>query len=865
MKKIITILFFILLINIVSYAQCSNPDAGEDFSVCGNYATITVTNATTGYWSALRDGNPYPLTGLSDTTSTVFEFYFSDFSEPYVSFDFVWNDDSAPGCIAIVNVVFANPPIASVGPIEMAELCGNVTTLSADTTGDVYSQEMYWTAPGVLCSFDDETLPDANVEIDPVQFGDSAHFVAEFIWNVINYACHSTDTMYVTFYQRPDVYAGVDNAFCGYEGELGAILDLPETENYEQDCYWMVTSTPISGAAVDIFQANEDSTFVTVSHNGIYEFVIRENNSLLPMCYDRDSVQIDFVEIPVIYAGDDFNACGTCTNLNGITGGYSGFWACEGGTFDVITDSETEFCSTSYGEHELVWTETNQSTITSLICSSSDTVIVTLFANPTANIVSEPSDTFVCGLNTSILEADTPGSGINGYWYNQDPVVDYNDPFDLNPTVTVPNYGSYEFYWIEENGPALNPGFCNDTAGPFTIHFLEQIDVSVGADTEVYGYDYWLNGEIITEPDDEVSFSTNWYCVESTNITDPDSLITYVQVPAYGEYDFVLLANYENYSSCLDRDTLKVSFMDQSAITSNTIIVSPYLEDDLINLAGDNVMLSLYSEIEDNGEYILAELFQEQINGYSNQAVFTDLPDGVYYIQSQFVSPQDYYEFMPNLYFYESFDAVDASPIVMAGGSVSSINVEHKLNPVISGINAAYGQVGYETGKGIIGIENVVVVLYDEDNYELLDVCITNENGEYSFTDIRSNTNISMAVSSFIFPDRTDFEAETGEGIDYHIDFVVDGIEVWPVGHTGIDISPTVLEIEVYPNPASNYILINSDEDIKDISIYDINGRLVKECNIENNAVYVSDIESGIYLVELYFKDSIVIKKFVKQ
>ena len=71
------------------------------------------------------------------------------------------------------------------------------------------------------------------------------------------------------------------------------------------------------------------------------------------------------------------------------------------------------------------------------------------------------------------LRAELPGTGIDGIWYSINPAIEYGDETSNNTWATVPSYGYHSFYWIESTGPALTPGFCNDTAGPLTIRFIE--------------------------------------------------------------------------------------------------------------------------------------------------------------------------------------------------------------------------------------------------------------------------------------------------------------------------------------------------------------------------------------------------------
>ena len=75
--------------------------------------------------------------------------------------------------------------------------------------------------------------------------------------------------------------------------------------------------------------------------------------------------------------------------------------------------------------------------------------------------------------------------------------------------------------------------------------------------------------------------------------------------------------------------------------------------------------------------------------------------------------------------------------------------------------------------------------------------------------------------------------------------------------------------ISLYPNPASNVFYINnkSNQTISNISIYSINGMLVKEIKnaSEANVIYVSDLQTGIYFVKLRVGESLINYKLIKK
>jgi uncharacterized surface protein with fasciclin (FAS1) repeats len=102
-----------------------------------------------------------------------------------------------------------------------------------------------------------------------------------------------------------------------------------------------------------------------------------------------------------------------------------------------------------------------------------------------------------------------------------------------------------------------------------------------------------------------------------------------------------------------------------------------------------------------------------------------------------------------------------------------------------------------------------------------------------------------------------DIEAENG---------VVHVIDAVLLPTTNISVVETVT-FEVYPNPASDYIQINSNIDNGWLSIRDIAGRVVTEMNNvgPNDRIDVSSFESGIYLVTIKNGNSFSTKKLIVQ
>ncbi len=68
-------------------------------------------------------------------------------------------------------------------------------------------------------------------------------------------------------------------------------------------------------------------------------------------------------------------------------------------------------------------------------------------------------------------------------------------------------------------------------------------------------------------------------------------------------------------------------------------------------------------------------------------------------------------------------------------------------------------------------------------------------------------------------------------------------------------------QINVYPNPASDFISVNNDDNVKTIVVYNIVGRKIKQFEIEHiGAQYdIRDLPDGLYSVHLVGKNNKVL------
>jgi len=69
-----------------------------------------------------------------------------------------------------------------------------------------------------------------------------------------------------------------------------------------------------------------------------------------------------------------------------------------------------------------------------------------------------------------------------------------------------------------------------------------------------------------------------------------------------------------------------------------------------------------------------------------------------------------------------------------------------------------------------------------------------------------------------------------------------------------------VAAITVYPNPTAEKFFINTEKSAA-VRIYDISGRLVKSQQYDRSGVNVSDLNSGIYMVEITIDNQKSVKR----
>lgn len=82
---------------------------------------------------------------------------------------------------------------------------------------------------------------------------------------------------------------------------------------------------------------------------------------------------------------------------------------------------------------------------------------------------------------------------------------------------------------------------------------------------------------------------------------------------------------------------------------------------------------------------------------------------------------------------------------------------------------------------------------------------------------------------------------------------------------TGITKIEKSFDFNLYPNPATDQLTIQSEETIDQIEIFNISGQILRSFNSQSKVINIQNLGSGIYFIRLRSDDSFTMKKFIKQ
>lgn len=383
--------------------------AGADQFLCENFSTILSGNVVSlgaGIWttsgSAVIALDTDPNSSVSNLT--------------YGPNEFVWTVTNGT-CISSDTVnISVDSLIAAIAGADQQVCQGTTITLNGNLPSSGIGQ---WDAP------DGGTIANINAATTTVTDLNNAG-TYQFIWNIFNGACSTSDTLLVTVDSLDLALAGPDQTICESAGSTTMQANSP--------LFGTGTWTTASTAVID--DINSPITLISGLTIGTYDFVWTIVND---SCTSSDTITIVVSPLAsVANAGIDQQACeGSGILLSGnVPSVGTGSWSSVGA---AVVDTPGVQVTTVSGL--ITGVNTFVYTITSGACTSSDTMDVTVYPLPVADA---GADQFVTS-GTLVTLGGTPAAtgGTGSYTYAWSPSAGISDTTLANPTITINNTSTF--------------------------------------------------------------------------------------------------------------------------------------------------------------------------------------------------------------------------------------------------------------------------------------------------------------------------------------------------------------------------------------------------------------------------------------
>lgn len=497
----------------VNFYQQSVADAGNGGDECDlNFVLNAVPTVGTGVWT--------------QTSGTGFANYVPNASSPtatvsvsgYGAYQFTWTETNG-SCSSSdnVNVNFYQQPVANAG--TGGNECDLNFVFSAIPSAGVGT----WTqvsGPGTS-SFVNSNSPTTTVTVSSV-----GQYVYQ--WQEVNGTCIDASTVTVNYFAQPVANAGFGGSECDLDYSLAAVPSVGIGT-------WTATGP---GTISYSPNANDPNAVATVSTYGIYIFTWTENNF---GCTSSANITVQFNQQTNANAGSDGNECDLNFTFNGSPSIGTGVWtyAGPGNAFFSNLNSPTATVTVdTYGSYLFTWTETNGN------CVAVDQASVNFYQQPVANPGTGGNE---CDLNFQFSAVPSSGTGT---WILSNGPGTATFTSASNPTtlVTVSQYGTYLFTWIETNGT------CSSQAA-VTVNFYQQPVANAGTGGNECDLNFTFNGT--------ASVGVGLWTASgpgTATFANDLNVNTTVTVSAYGTYTFTWT---EINGTCSSSSSVTVNFYQQ--------------------------------------------------------------------------------------------------------------------------------------------------------------------------------------------------------------------------------------------------------------------------------------------------------------
>ena len=423
--------------------------------------------------------------------------------------------------------------------------------------GNFYTIEAEPSAFEVAWYKDGELIPgETDIEYTPTESG---VYVGQIF---VNDQCIEGDTLEVEYLEVPNVdFPDVLSACPGEVINL-VVDDLNAVFTWSSEADGILPET---------------SNTLEVTESGVYYI---EARSTITFCIVRDTVEVNFTDIPIIDLGDDVNACdGEEVIIGSPTEGFLAEWYLDGEL--IVGETDENLVVTTSGTYRMRISSGSA-------CDTEDEITVSFTPSPVVDLGDDLSS---CPGEIIVLDA---GDMTNSFVWTRDGDV-------LAETSSMLEVSGTGLYAVT----ATNANDCS-TEASITVTFADLPDLDLGTDQTR------CEGDVYTIDADAEGFEVEWYFNDellATNIGDQ------LEAPAIGEY-VVLVIGGEN---CSVSDTININYLP---------FPDADLGDDMSACPGDVINL----EVEDLGyDFIWGGLAQGQLATDVNSIEVTDSDS--YYVE----------------------------------------------------------------------------------------------------------------------------------------------------------------------------------------------------------------------------------------
>ncbi|MCZ4407955.1 gliding motility-associated C-terminal domain-containing protein [Cryomorphaceae bacterium 1068] len=424
-------------------------------------------------------------------------------------YELVWTEedgDPINGCIDrdTIQIEFFDQPTAMISAVD--SVCGSEVELTVFGSNGIPNWDLS-TNVTLVDPLSDPVIAVADIE-----------GLELIIYQSVNGPCVAADTASVEFIDQPVSDAGVGDIVCGDEVNLFAAASVGIG-------VWILPDELIPfGTPVG------PSLEVTATVYGFYDIIWRETNK--GFCQDSDTIEVGFVEQPVIEPLADTLICGPSAEIPASLNSGNLLW--EGDIGLSITDNSANpvEIGAAPGTYELRLTADN-----GFDCIAFDTLNLTFLEQP----VLPPSVVdSVCGFETELI---SPISGFPIEWSSPD--LSLSSTTDQQVIATSLAEGDFTVSLV-----ASNQAVCYDTT-IYALSFYEQPLVSAQGDFSVCGLIAQV--QATTSVGDLLWESS----AQGSTFSNPSSATTDFSVIDFGEATAVIL---EKNGPCATTDSVTVSF-----------------------------------------------------------------------------------------------------------------------------------------------------------------------------------------------------------------------------------------------------------------------------------------------------------------